>query len=44
MFILDLSGTNSITGAGRSARSRNVDSLSADLTIENVKNVSLAEH
>lgn len=41
-FILDLSGTNSITGAGQIGPITDRDSTPRDLTIQNVKNVSLA--
>jgi hypothetical protein len=42
-FILDLSGTNSITGAGKIGPITDRDSTPRDLTIQNVKNVSLAD-
>jgi len=42
-FTLDLSGTNSITGAGRIGERNNNDSIFRDLVIENVKNISLAD-
>jgi hypothetical protein len=41
-FTLDLSGTNSITGAGAIGPITFRDSTPRDLTIQNVKNVSLA--
>jgi hypothetical protein len=41
-FVLDLSGNNSITGAGQIGPISNVDSCPRALTIQNVKNVSLA--
>jgi hypothetical protein len=41
-FTLDLSGTNSITGAGAIGPITTRDSTPRDLTITNVKNVSLA--
>jgi len=42
-FILDLSGTNSIAGAGKIGPITDRDSTPRDLTIQNVKNVSLAD-
>jgi hypothetical protein len=42
-FTLDLSGANSITGAGRIGERNSNNSLFRDLVIENVKNVSLAD-
>lgn len=42
-FTLDLSGTNSITGAGTIGQRNNNDSTFRDLTIANVKNISLAD-
>lgn len=42
-FILDLSGANSITGAGRIGPITDRDSCPRALTIQNVRNVALAE-
>ncbi len=42
-FVLDLSVTNSITGAGQIGPISNVDSCPRALTIQNVKNVSFAD-
>ena len=42
-FILDLSGANSITGAGRIGPITDRDSCPRALTIQNVRNVNLAE-
>ena len=42
-FTLDLSGTNSITGAGTIGQRNNNDSTFRDLTIANVRNISLAD-
>ncbi|MBM3880529.1 MAG: hypothetical protein FJ387_12570 [Verrucomicrobia bacterium] len=43
VFILDLSGTNSITGAGSIGQRNHNDSTFRDLTIQNVKNISLTD-